>query len=235
VAITHCTYTSGPGPHIIGAEQCGWVPADILRLQGSSNPACPSSIYDEIGSQPARWAPWTHRPYCADTNYCVFTNSMFQGNHGISIITTPEVISSSLHLFEKSFGIPFSSPAGDPTSPPYEVRDIPKKGKGLVATQLIKKGDVFMVDYASIIADVSFPGRVKRSDGAQLLQLAVEQLPDPDKVLSLARSGTVSTHAVEDVLRTNTFSATFDDESYMALFSEISVGIPTCKTIGCIC
>jgi hypothetical protein len=83
-----------------------------------------------------------------------------------------------------------------------------------------------MIDYASVIADVAFPGRVKRTQGQKLLEKAINQLPDPSKILMLAQSSTKGAPIVEDVLRTNTFGAQLNDESYMALFPEISVRVP---------
>src|SRR5262245_18771067 len=110
--------------HGLAVEQCGWSAASPLQPPSA---ACPRLIAEDVGHlgrQPRDWAPWTHRPYCADTAYCVFTNSMFQGNHGISIITTPKTAANSLHQIETSFRVPFASPPYPSDGPPYEVRDV---------------------------------------------------------------------------------------------------------------
>jgi hypothetical protein len=100
---------------------------------------------------------------------------------------------------------------------------MPGKGKGVVASQKITKGSAFMVDYASIIAAVEFPEKMPRFQGHMLLERAVEQLPDPQRVLSLARSKSSTTALVEDVMRTNSFSITLNEKPWMGLFPQISV------------
>lgn len=108
---------------------------------------------------------------------------------------------------------------------PYALRVIPDKGLGLVATRRIPRGQVFMTDVASVLADVSFPGRVRRVDGNELLTRAIAQLPDPERVMSLATSSRPDKPSprVEDVTRTNSFSATVGDSDWIALFAKIAV------------
>lgn len=223
-----CSAIHSPSPledisdAVLAAEQCGWPSLGLLQHNGGRD--CPRAMDDSVGLDPASWAPWTHRPFCADTKYCVFTNSMFQGNHGVSIITTPEIAASSVDLLttlNAAQDPQLGNQAPDP--PPYEVREIPGKGMGVVATRRIRHGEVLMVDYASILVDTEFPGRVRREKGHQLLQRAMEQLPNSDGVLSLARSSKAGAPLPEDVMRTNTFGMTISDRSRMALFPRISV------------
>jgi hypothetical protein len=183
------------------------------------------------------WAPWTYRPYCADnTNYCVFTNTKFQGGHrGVSVIDVPpsgtENATSAVASIAKLLSsLPPPAPESvDTTSPPYELRDIPGKGKGLVATRKIKRGQVFMVDYAAVVADTKLPGRVRQAQGRKLLTEAIERLPGADEVLSLARSSPDPDNvpAGEDVMTTNSFGVEIDGKGYMALFPKIAVSLCT--------
>ncbi|KAL5895516.1 hypothetical protein ACKVWC_000735 [Pyricularia oryzae] len=86
-----------------------------------------------------------------------------------------------------------STPAwlNDSSPPPaWEVKKIPGKGLGMVAKRRIPRGETFLVDYAAILASVEFPGRVRRAQGIKLLDRAAGQLPDPERVLRLARSST---------------------------------------------
>lgn len=92
----------------------------------------------------------------------------------------------------------------------------------MVAKRRIPRGETFLVDYAAILASVEFPGRVRRAQGIELLDRAAGQLPDPERVLRLARSSTQGAPVVEDVMRTNTFSLEIDGETYMGLFPTIS-------------
>ena len=177
---------------------------------------------DKVGLVPSSWAPWTHRPYCAHTPYCAFTNSMFRGNHGVSIITTSEIAASSPELLAK---LTTSRAVVASAETPYTVRDIAGKGKGLFATRRITRGEVFLEDYPSVLADVEFPGKVRRDQGQLLLQRAIEQLGQAEEVLSLARSSTTGAPVQEDVMRTNTFGITVGERSRMALFPKISVSV----------
>lgn len=209
-------------------EQCGWPATSVLGHHPRHT--CPRALDDNVGFGPLSWAPWTHRPYCSDAQYCVFTNSAFRGNHGISVITTPEIVASSPSLLLKLTGTTEAqnAAAAAPVTP-YEVRDIPGKGKGLFATRRIPRGEIFLEDYPSVLADVEFPSRVRRSEGQVLLLRAMEQLANPEEVFSLARSSTTGTPVQEDVMRTNSFAITVGERSRMALFPKISVSIQDCS------
>lgn len=209
----------------LSGEQCGWPSLSVLRHNDGRR--CPRAMDESVGSEPSSWAPWTHRPYCADTNYCVFTNSMFQGNHGVSIITTPEIAASSVGLHSTLNAAQGSHPSNIDFDPPYEIKEMPGMGMGVIATRKITHGDMLMVDYTSVLVDTEFPGRVRRDKGHELLQRAMEQLPNSDGLLSLARSSTSGTPIPEDVMRTNTFGMEISERARMALFPTISVSVPS--------
>jgi hypothetical protein len=188
---------------------------------------CPRIIDDTTTFR--TWAPWTHRPVCVvatsdgTTKYCVFTNANF-GRYGVSLITTPEIAAGSVGVLEDSSeNINITLQRGEGEGPPYEIRDIPGKGKGVVATRLIPKFKTFMFDHAALVAGTSFPESVKQVQGYSLLHRATEQLKDPDQVRALAKSSTTGADQIEDVLRTNSFQSDLQDLPHMALFPEISV------------
>lgn len=194
-------------------------------LRGSFHETCPAPASDDIAEpeETSEWAPWTHRPYCAGTKYCVFTKSTLGGNkeRGISIITTEGNISRSVDLLEEAFA---SQPARTGTQAvPWTVEDVPDKGKGVVATHTIRRGEAFMVDPAAVMAAFDLLKMVRGIPGNMLLATAIDQLPNSQAVLSLARSNKAATSVAEDVVRTNTFAVTLNDERYMALFPDISV------------
>lgn len=185
---------------------------------------CSLPLREDAG-QPAEWALWTHQPFCADTPYCVFTNSLFQGNHGVSIISTPETAASLIPELAWTFGsrsVP-SVIDHEREQGTWEVRDVPGKGKGVVALRPIPRGELIMLDHASIIADEQFPSRVKRAHGHKLVSAAVAQLPDPDLVLGLSTSSEGVAPLAEDVLRTNSFTTSIHGRDYMCLFPKVSV------------
>ncbi|KAL2146809.1 hypothetical protein VTI28DRAFT_2290 [Corynascus sepedonium] len=199
-------------------------------------PTCVTAASEED----APWAPWTSRPYCADnTSYCAFTNSDFQGpNRGVSIIDVePSSIknaSLAVTSIAKLLSSPVSAPppaSADESSPPYEMRDIPGKGNGLIATRKIPRGQVFMVDYAALVVDSQLPGRVRKAQGVELLKEAIERLSGAEEVLSLARSSQEpeSVSVYEDVMKTNAFTVEITGKAYMALFPRIARMNHACK------
>ncbi|KAB5583569.1 hypothetical protein GE09DRAFT_1212148 [Coniochaeta sp. 2T2.1] len=201
------------------SEQCGPAHTSLSLLV----PRCPRPLDEDAGPEPTSWSPWTHQPYCASSDYCTYTIGP-----GISFISTPEVAASSLDILQSSFNTP---PKPSTTnSSLYHITDIPNKGKGVVATRPIPRGSVFMTDHASIIAAVEFPEKMPRFQGHMLLGKAVSQLPDPQRVLSLARSSAATDrHPIEDIMRTNAFSITLADRPWMGLFPGISRINHACK------
>lgn len=195
-------------------------PLGYHRHEGND---CPAPVTDKVGRDPRDWAPWTHRPYCAGTDYCVYTNSLFHG--GVSFIATPERAALSLATLQPMLmNRLITEPGNASLPPPFEMRDMPGKGKGLVATRSLARGETIMIDYPRFIADTQFPQRTQRAKGQQLLQRGAEQLADPGSVWNLARSSKSNeSHPVEDVLRTNSFAATIDDKEFMGLFPRVAV------------
>ncbi|KAK3305945.1 uncharacterized protein B0T15DRAFT_502968 [Chaetomium strumarium] len=158
----------------------------------------PSCLDSHISpSQPSAWHPWTHQPYCipaSDTPWCVFTDAA----HGISVITTPEEAADALHPHTHLvFGddddddelLLFFEPDKVMKPRPYEVREIPGKGKGAVATRRIEKGKVMLVDTVSVLAAVEYPADVLREEVQDLLRVAAERLGEPGRVTGLAKQG----------------------------------------------
>ncbi|KAI5856722.1 SET domain-containing protein [Durotheca rogersii] len=193
-------------------------------LQRQALLGCPRPIDDRTTYGPIDWSPWTYPPMCLQTDespatkYCVLTNPRF-GTQGISIITTPETAANCIDMLNGVDHSPLSNASCEAAS---RIVDIPGKGKGVVATRNIGRAEVIMADWASLLVDLDFPTRVRRTRGYTLLHKAVDQLPDPDRVLQLARSSAYSADIIEDVLRTNSFSYSFAGEPHMALYPNIA-------------
>ncbi|CAI6334812.1 unnamed protein product [Periconia digitata] len=206
---------------------------------------------------------WSHTPYCAlsadGSDYCVYTSNM-AGENGISLILPPSVAqetsllinNASLNAFAESHTRrPESAVSQDAskddsnTTPPYEVRAVPGKGKGVIATRRIKKWETIMVDQAAVVIDRGIKKAVSESTRKQLMKKATKQLRNPDAVLEL--SGDHDAHgekgnnrennsqiadeqesnglanSVEYILQTNGFGATVAGVKCRALFPLISV------------
>lgn len=65
-----------------------------------------------------------------------------------------------------------------------------------------------------------------QSESPRLLQKALDQLPDKERFLSLARSMEDGIHPVEDVIRTNAFGIIVNGRDAKGVYPEIAVGNP---------
>ncbi|KAK0705519.1 hypothetical protein B0H67DRAFT_471060, partial [Lasiosphaeris hirsuta] len=183
-------------------------------------------------------------PYCpSDTPFCVYTNSAIH-RHGLSVVGIPATAAAALNettsLPHVEILFDSSSPAADaahaarePAVAPYELRDLPGRGKGLVATRPVARGAVLMVDWAALLVDAEFPQRVRRDLGREMLMEAIGGLERGGRevVLGLARSSSDpgGVPAAEDVVKTNSFSVNLGGRSFMALFPRISRMNHACK------
>jgi hypothetical protein len=213
-------------------EQCGLgashpPPSDFTTCHDPSTASIPSA-----------WYPWTHKPFCittSETPLCVFTNAASPRAHGLSIIGTPDDASGPLNplTLAHSFDRPFFAPEKLLLPRPYEVRDVPRKGKGAVATRRIEKGKALLVGYPAILAlaETEYPADVKREEVQELLRVAAAQLGDPEKVETLARSGRrvegdeegVEISLMEDIMRTNGWSMIVGMKEYIGIFPDFAV------------
>ncbi|KAK0729546.1 hypothetical protein B0H67DRAFT_476558 [Lasiosphaeris hirsuta] len=216
-------------------EQCGWgLPRSPLQY-------LPLCLDDTAGPDPSTWAPWTHKPACVEadeTPWCVFTNAaMPRGNgerRGISIVTTPALAADAFDLTRHPLAAAFDAipPKKRFDALPYEVRDVPGKGKGAVATRRIEKGRVVLIDHVMVLATTEFPADVMHEEVQELLSRGVEQLNESESVYGLAKKGREEQGLteVEDVLLTNSFEIAIEDQSYMWIFPDLSRLNHACKT-----
>lgn len=185
-------------------------------------------------SNPSAWTPWTHIPHCIEAEeepWCVYTNAGFPKGRGISIITTPNQASEALNLLSHVVDRPFFAPEKLYSSPPYKVVDIPGKGKGVVATEKIKKGRALLMDYATVLAAAEYPADVMHEEVRELMDAAVDRLGSPGRVKGLSRLGRDPEEAseVEDLLLTNSFVVGVGEKEYMGLFADVARFNHDCK------
>jgi hypothetical protein len=210
------------GP-LLATRQC---PSSLIA---ALNPAH-ECVYlaDEVDDEPIHWSPWTHKPECLVSEtaeglkYCLYTNS-HNGFIGTSIITTPDVAANSAWMLDELDLSRLWTAKNLTASPPYKIADIPGKGKGVVATRLIRRSEVAMIDWASMLLDFQFPSSFRSSQGYGLFHQAMNQLRDPDGLLGLANRGPDAPDLVEDILRTNGFNYDFGGKPHMAVYALIAV------------
>ncbi|AEO59660.1 hypothetical protein MYCTH_96182 [Thermothelomyces thermophilus ATCC 42464] len=202
---------------------------------------------------PSAWHPWTHRPHCVEaadnSPWCVFTRAALHSS--ISVVTTPDEAAGALnplrHVLDDDDDDDNNDDDNTADSPkgrrrPYEVRDVPGKGKGAVATRRIGKGTAVLADHAAVLAAVEYPADVMREEVQELLAVAAAQLRDPGAVEGLARRGArqgrkdyggdgevVEMSEMEDIMLTNTFGVTVGGKEYMALFPNLARFNHACK------
>ncbi|KAK3293110.1 uncharacterized protein B0H64DRAFT_363456 [Chaetomium fimeti] len=191
---------------------------------------------------PSAWHPWTHQPYCIPASaspWCVFTHAASPRAHGVSIVSTPDDAPDPRN---HALDAPFFAPEKLLLPRPYAVRDVPGKGKGVVATRRIAKGRVVLVDWVSVLAAVEYPGDVLRGEVQELLRVAGERLGGERVVEGLARQGNrrvggdadgegegVEMSEMEDVMLTNSFAVTVGGKEYMGLFADLARFNHACK------
>lgn len=154
--------------------------------------------------------------------FCVYTNNR-HGIGGLSIVTTPETASASIGVWDES--LPQLPSTKKNASLAYGIVDIPGRGKGVLATRVIKQHETFMVDYAALVVDLRVAGgSVERNEGYRLLQMAADQVADPKRVFGLAQTSRAARHPVENVLRSNAFHTALgaEGDEHMALFPDLA-------------
>ncbi|PSN62106.1 SET domain-containing protein [Corynespora cassiicola Philippines] len=178
---------------------------------------------NEEGEEAYSHPIWSHKPYCMykePPGYCTFTTHSFRNGSGLSIIASRAAAKAASALFPAAHSAPIYSPSL------YTVRDMPGKGKGLVATRPIPKGETILLDSPRLIASHQFPSRVHPPQGRKLFHQAIAQLPPADRALVLGLDASLGGAHVEDVLKTNAFACQIDDagtgDGYMCLFPAVS-------------
>ncbi|KAI1778834.1 SET domain-containing protein [Hypoxylon cercidicola] len=201
-------------PHTCSLGHHGSIPDTRPELS-----TCPLPVDEDSAFDTGSFAPWKRRPYCVEPaqddapgpQFCLYTFEPFRGDHGLSVITTPALAASMVDALDDAVvppnlrDHPSSSLAAEGQSPAYVIKDVQKRGKGLVAQRPIRKWDVVLVDYPVMIAHMDVFGAVDDDSRADLLEQAVRQLPETQQheIMSLARSS--GGEPIEDILKTNIF------------------------------
>ena len=172
---------------------------------------------------------WSLAPVCIQgdvSEYCVYTSTVYNAGHGVSVIARPEE--------ERSLSLVITDPRltehgarylANASGLPYEIREIAGKGRGLFALRNIQPGETFLVGFPVIVIDqeleLGLDEGLTVADRAKLYKLAFEQLTVPERALSLASSSEFDIY--EDIIMTNGFSTRLGSRRYTAVFPEIAV------------
>ncbi|KAI0434776.1 hypothetical protein F5Y09DRAFT_295603 [Xylaria sp. FL1042] len=182
-----------------------------------------NSVNDSSSQQEVRWnVSWGC--YKAGTNeYCTYTDAHFNSGEGISIITTAESIASisNKQAFQNKVSI-------SKTDGPYREARILGRGRGLVATKVLRAGQNLISQIPAVVVNADAIEKLKKDEMEDLLARAADSLPlaHRDKVLELSTHDGAKNHRekVGKILRTNSFSTGFHDgkSNFQSLFTTIS-------------
>ncbi|KAK4106039.1 SET domain-containing protein [Parathielavia hyrcaniae] len=179
-----------------GVGSLGLAPGSSVCLADQISLTC----QDDDCNSP-RQHVWTHTSPCdqgdfADQPICVFADNTFAGGRGISLVTTPQ--RASFLTTTPAFTEPgrVNGINHDPnTTPKYEMREIPGKGMGLVATAPILRGDLILANTASLMIDYRAFHELSKPRYTALQAAAVSHLPPSHQslILSLSAHNTTPT------------------------------------------
>ena len=167
--------------------------------------------------------PWSYDPFCVfskslEIDICAWTDAHFANGRGISIIATPE--SATAVAMNKIFRDPdLAKTANGVFTPPYEIRQLPGRGLGLIANRTVKRGEKIFAHTPIVVAQAISETGLYEEDLFELHRIAVERLPKRSRDLFLALHGHFGGDPIYDRFGTNAFNV-FD---FAAIFPETAV------------
>jgi hypothetical protein len=223
-------------------SQCAMRGYEALRPDYTN--VCPVGIKESVlASSEADSVPrWTHAPECipktaSKNQHCVYTAANYNNDKGISFLIRPEAVGPMMDVIRDPeparaarkylarLGTKMEEEDGGATLP-YEIRDIPGRGKSVVATRLIRRYDVFMVGFPAVMIDQELRNTTELmalEDLQRLHGVAFGRLPDQERVMSLAAS--TGGNVFQDIMRTNAFGVEVAKREYSGLYPEIAVSL----------
>ncbi|TGO24959.1 hypothetical protein BPAE_0090g00030 [Botrytis paeoniae] len=184
-------------------------------------------------------SPWQYPPVCSDITltspktpqFCVYTSTTFASGRGISLLTTPKIASKIASLPAFTSSLPFQPLYNSSNPAPFEIRELPGRGMGVIATRPIKRGTIlFAYPTIGIYHNSAFPRSHNSSSSSQnhtsLFSLSATQLPPSSSNLlySLAAHETHrQLHNGEGIigrLNTNTFGEDFLGQEHSIVVPE---------------
>ncbi|KAH8912349.1 SET domain-containing protein [Coniochaeta sp. PMI_546] len=214
---------------------CSWCPYESTLLYQPRT--CPVPIDDTAASETGNWSPWSYLPYCvkprnrprSSSPYCVFSSDHYRGGHGLSVITTPPLAASIADTLDDGIVPPHIRDHASSflvqhrsLTPSFEIKDVPGRGKGTVATRKIRRWEVVMVAYPAIIAKMDFWEALDPDQIRAVLRQAIQQLPSGQQDIVLSLDHSTGGALVQDILNTNIFGIELDGVMHMGLYPESS-------------
>lgn len=166
---------------------------------------------------------WSYNPECIhsqslEVEICVWTDTNFANGRGISVIATPESAAAVAKnkIFRDS---QLARTANSVFGPPYEMRQLPGRGFGLIANRTVQRGERIFAHTPILIAQAITETGLEKDELFRLHRIAVERLPERSRDLFMALHGHFGGDPVYDRFSTNAFNV-FD---FAAMFPETAV------------
>ena len=170
--------------------------------------------------------PWTSTPQCmpeqnSTSTYCIYANDKFANGRGISFLTSPSIAEriALLPAFTKKN---LYNKVNQFDDPPWEVKAIPGRGKGLFASRTLHRGD----EIVSSTPVGAFQSDALMPDYALdyiYLHTAFIHLPKATQQLFLSTMAGSAGDPIMERLNTNAFSGEFEGSSHFLMYPETAV------------
>ncbi|KAF2009402.1 SET domain-containing protein [Aaosphaeria arxii CBS 175.79] len=176
---------------------------------------------------------WTHWPECFEnvnttSPYCVFSSQEFASGRGIFLITNSK--NAERILKKPAMAAPETlSRANLKRDLPFELREVPGKGRGLFATRVIQMGEQIFANTAIVLVD-SDSGVLADEERKALIARGVDSLPEAaNKDFWALLDHFDEDKGPEGRINTNAFDVTINGDSYYAVIPEVSMINHDCR------
>lgn len=171
-----------------------------------------ASVYSHDDLSP--FSSWDG-PLDCQGDFCVYSNQAVSKHRWTVLCTTPEA-AQDLHSY---FHIAPNKPA-HPEALPYDIAEIPSKGRGLIANRKIHKGEQIIAEDAILALPIHAHLELQPERRASLYDLVLENLPREARDEFLSQVG----EDVTTILNRNGFEIHTgrddDDVRYVGAFPE---------------
>ena len=197
------------------------------------------SCHDQQGEPPSpivpnEYSPWIEEVITCTTNasteYCTYHTPEFANNRGLSVVTKPE-IASKIATFQ-SVVTPATKTPERAFPPPFEIKELPGRGLGVIANRTIERGErLFAHAVMGIFHNDMFYNHKTPHyrEYESLFHDAVDHLPNDSNKIFWELASHEEENGVDGVigrLNTNVFAITIGGEDHSAIVPETAVCCP---------
>jgi hypothetical protein len=162
-----------------------------------------------------------------DEPFCVHSSRDFAQDRGITIISTTARIKEIMKL-PVFHSASLESDRQVQQLPAYEERLLPGRGRGLIATRKLNRGDRILASQVLLIVDpIVF--NFTREDRRKIQQSVLNDLTEPGEKLLTFLQSHPGLDGLHGRINTNAFALDIGGVSYSAVFPEVAVSVTLSK------